>query len=202
MRLIAFEGPDGSGKTTLLNSAVNILEEKGYKPVAVAEPPDNPIGQLIKANLKGEIELSTLSLTLLFQAGRHELYRKLERYRDTDILILTDRCFISTFIYQGMLEGLQWELIRNLTELAVPNWAVPELVIVADAPEEILLERLKGKISPSKYDRLSLERLRLLREAYLNLPYMMPNLRFIYIDTTKPLQVNLQEVLRELNICE
>ena len=89
--------------------------------------------------------------------------------------------------------------MRQLARLCVPEWGVPDLVFLLDAPLEVIAERLSSKSKALVYDRLDLDTLKRYRQAYLKLPELMPQLRFVRLDTTKDPRENLAEVLNEIS---
>jgi len=118
--LIVFEGPDGAGKSTLIHQLFASLAEeralhKPRTPLAairhvcmVREPYDSVIGTYLRVALQ-EKALSQKAMELAFTAARREVYDDLaydEAYREPhspDNLILSDRSFISTVVYQGVV---------------------------------------------------------------------------------------------------
>jgi thymidylate kinase len=120
--LIAFEGPDGAGKSTLIKQlyATLVQERELFKPqyrwahevghsmAMVREPYDSHLGTYLKV-VTTERDLSPLAYTLAFTAARRELYDDLaadEAVADVngpDSLVLSDRSYLSTIVYQGMV---------------------------------------------------------------------------------------------------
>ena len=205
---IAFEGPDGVGKTTLMKMLAEEVKVGRFgkaELLLLREPPNNLVGKAIReilGVLKDPNELASLTQALLFFAARHEMFRRLERdYMGEEgfTFFLSDRSFISSFVYQSVLGGVPWEQMRHFTELCVPEWGVPDLVFLLDAPIEVIADRLRSKAKALVYDRLDLESLKRYRQAYLRLPELMPQLRFVKLDTTKDPKENLAEVLNEMS---
>ena len=205
---IAFEGPDGVGKTTLMKMLAEEVKVGRFgdaELLLLREPPNNLVGKAIREILevlKDPNELAPLTQALLFFAARYEMFRRLEGEQEVEgglTFFISDRSFISSFVYQSMLGGVPWELMRQLARLCVPEWGVPDLVFLLDAPLEVIAERLSSKSKALVYDRLDLDTLKRYRQAYLKLPELMPQLRFVRLDTTKDPRENLAEVLNEIS---
>ena len=196
MRLVLIEGPDGSGKSTLAGNLLRALTDEGKRAYLYREPWDDEAGNLLRRSYESSELLPPLSELLLLLSSRSNLIHHLERHRDEDAIVLVDRSFISSLIYQGLLRGLGWERVRWLNRMICPDWYKPELVLVTYAPLKVLTERLR--IKSSHYDKLSEEALQLLLDAYISLPEMLPSLTIELIDTTGSQERSLKEALRAL----
>lgn len=106
-KLIIFEGMDGSGKSTQLNLAYIDLIAKGYKVKMTREPGGTPLGEAIREILKSDMKFSTSSEAYLFATARNEHNIQIKKWLEEGYIILCDRHFLSSYVYQG-------------TDLAVP----------------------------------------------------------------------------------
>ena len=123
---ITFEGLDGSGKTTQIELLKNYLKSKGFDVVTTIEPGGTEIGGKIRNILldKGNLDMSHKAETFLFLASRAELVSKViaPALREGKIVIC-DRFFDSTVVYQGIARGLEEKQILDMS-----MWATDKIV--------------------------------------------------------------------------
>ncbi len=203
MKLIIVEGADGTGKTTLASNLERSLTSKGINVKLFREPWDDPSGKLIRELLRRGELLDPLPELMLFLSSRASLMRELERYLNQDVILISDRSYISSLVYQGLLRGLGWELVRELNRIVCPQWYRPDLVLVTHVPIQVLKERLSASLKNSSYDRMKLQDLERLLEAYRMLPELLPNLNVKLIDTSASQEEALSQALsalRELGV--
>ena len=136
---IAFEGADGVGKTT---QAQLLADRLGT--TVVAEPGGSELGQRIRSIVKTtEIDGEHRGMveTLLMTASRVDNYHRtilpaLERGE----VVVTDRCVLSTAMYQGVGRGVG-DTVMDIHRLACPE-ADPDVVILLYADEGTRRERV------------------------------------------------------------
>ncbi len=203
MKLVIVEGADGTGKTTLASNLERSLTLKGFNVKLFREPWDDPSGKLIRELLRRGEFLDPLPELMLFLSSRASLMRELERYLNQDVILISDRSYISSLVYQGLIRGLGWELVRELNRIVCPQWYRPDLVLVTHVPIQVLKERLSSSLKNSSYDRMKLQDLESLLEAYQMLPELLPHLNVKLIDTSVSQEEALSQALgalRELGV--
>lgn len=155
---ICLEGIDGSGKSTQILLLEKWLEECGCVVKRIFEPTDSPVGKLIRELLKdpgatGENFQKTLAL--LFAADRMILMDEIEAAEGLDNVVISDRSFYSSIVYQNGPEWL-YEINKHVKK--------PDIVILLDLDVETALLRCEGK--DSFENKAFLENI---REKYLKL---------------------------------
>lgn len=145
---ICLEGIDGSGKSTQILLLQKWLEEYGFEVKMVFEPTNSSIGKLIRKMLKdpgatGENFQKTLAL--LFAADRMILMNEIESAEEDGMVVISDRCFYSSIVYQNETEWL-FEINKYVKR--------PDMVIVLDIDPELSLNRCDGKDSFENVDFL------------------------------------------------
>ena len=138
---ICLEGIDGSGKTTQMELIVKWLEECGLDVLRVFEPTDSPAGRLIRELLQNPNATSDnfqKTLALLFAADRIMLMEKIKEEEMTGRIVLSDRCFYSSMVYQN---GTDW--IAEINKFAKK----PDIVLLMDIDPETAISRCEGKDS-------------------------------------------------------
>jgi dTMP kinase len=155
---ICLEGIDGSGKSTQVLFLEKWIEECGFEVKRIFEPTDSPVGKLIREMLKdpeatGDNFQKTLAL--LFAADRMILMDKIEAAEKAGTVIISDRSFYSSIVYQNEPEWL-YEINKHVK--------MPDMVLLLDLDVETALLRCEGK--DSFENEIFLENI---REKYLKL---------------------------------
>jgi dTMP kinase len=152
---ITFEGADGSGKTTQIKMLTQYLEKNGYQVVNTIEPGGTDLGEKIRHLLlsRENTGMSHRTETLLFQASRAELVSKvIAPALESGNIVICDRFFDSTIVYQGIARGLG---VEDILEMSL--WATgglkPDLTFLLSIDQEKGKKRLSGT-SP---DRIEME---------------------------------------------
>jgi dTMP kinase len=136
---ICLEGIDGSGKSTQIELLEKWLINIGYKPFKVSEPTESEVGELIRKMLRSsnasEINFQ-ITLALLFAADRMFLMDKIRKAESEGKIVISDRCFYSSIVYQN-----DDEWIAQLNKHA----KIPDLTILLDLEIDTALGRCEGK---------------------------------------------------------
>ena len=161
---ICFEGIDGAGKTTQVDMLRKKLCASGYSTETVADPGTTKIGTAIRSILlDSDDPISPSAQMLLFSAARAELVDYIKKRIASDTVVICDRWFLSTLVYQGVLNNVPIPLIQNIFENT--GFLVPDLCFILDiSPEEALVRMA----APSdRYERSCMDDRKLMRLAYL-----------------------------------
>lgn len=181
---LSFEGGEGSGKSLQARGLAQTLTERGLEVVLTREPGGTAAGERIRDILlhAREIPLSPEAQVLLFSSARAQLVREVIRPAlDAGKIVIADRFFDSSVVYQGHGQGVPLEAIRQVTALAVGT-LVPDRTFVLDVPVEVGLAR-SGWRAEAKWDRFEADATDLhlrVRDAYLRLAAAEPR-RFAVI---------------------
>lgn len=181
---LSFEGGEGSGKSLQARGLAQTLIERGREVVLTREPGGTAAGERIRDILlhAREIPLSPEAQVLLFSSARAQLVQEVIRPAlDTGKIVLADRFFDSTVVYQGHGHGVSLEAIRQATALAVGT-LVPDRTFLLDVPVEVGLAR-SGWRAAEKWDRFEADETDFhvrVRDAYLRLAAAEPR-RFVVI---------------------
>ena len=155
---ITFEGLDGSGKTTQMELLRDYLKNRGFDVVTTIEPGGTKIGQKIRKILldKENHDISPRADTLLFLASRAELVSEviLPALREGKI-VLCDRFFDSTVVYQGIARGLGGKEILKMNLWATGR-VVPDITFLLSVRVSKGKKRMYD--ADKKTDRIELEK--------------------------------------------
>ena len=149
---VVFEGIEGSGKSLQINFLKEFFKRKNINSLFTREPGSTEIGIEIRKILLNEkfINMNRFTEIFLYLADRAEHFNKIiEPNLNKFDIIISDRSYFSTIVYQGFGRGINIELLEQLNNIVVKN-IKPDYVILFDLPVEIGIKRaLKRKSSLS-----------------------------------------------------
>ena len=141
---ITFEGTEGSGKSTQIKKLADRLTKSGHDVVTLREPGGTPIGEEIRTILKHSAAnhaMTPEAELLLMNAARAQLVREVIRPAlAAGKVVLCDRFFDSTIVYQGHGRGLDLIQVRKIVDYAVGD-TLPDLTLLLRVPLAISEER-------------------------------------------------------------
>ena len=137
---------------------------------------------------------------LLFSSARAQLVREVIRPAlDAGTIVIADRFFDSTVVYQGYGQGVSLQAIREVTAVAVGT-LVPDRTFLLDVPVEVGLSR-SGWRAEARWDRFEADATELhlrVREAYLRLAAAEPR-RFVVIAADRDEEAVASDIRREVD---
>jgi len=157
--LITFEGTEGSGKSTQISLLADRLRYLGYRVRTLREPGGTPIGEEIRHTLKHSAANEAMTPEaelLLMNASRAQLVREIIRPAlAKGEIVLCDRFYDSTTVYQGYGRQLNLELVRAIIEVAVGDTR-PDMTLLLVVPQQVSEERRLARQStlPFMRDRM------------------------------------------------
>jgi dTMP kinase len=148
---ITFEGSEGCGKSTQVNRLAARLEKTGIRTLLTREPGGTAIGEKIRDLLQFAPESFAMmpeTEVLLFAASRAQLVREtIQPALDKGIVVISDRFFDSTTVYQGVARKLSPETVATLNAFAVGNLR-PDVTFILDIDVETARNRLLRRVRP------------------------------------------------------
>ena len=168
---ITFEGIEGSGKSTQCRLLKEYLESKGRKVSVTREPGWGAMGKLIRHLILDEKELDIHPLTelYLFCADRVQHVKDFitPRLNDGEVVIC-DRYFDSTIVYQGYGRQLDLYTVKKLAEASTLN-IVPDITFLLNLPVREGLMRLDLRDeTTNRMDEEPLEFHEMIRQGYIS----------------------------------
>ena len=182
---ITFEGGEGCGKSTQALALWKKLCQQNVPAILTHEPGGTALGNEIRKSLKRKREdsVSVQAEWLLFVASRAQLVTEVIRPAlDSDKVVICDRFFHSTLVYQGYGRGLDLTMLEMVNNLATQNLKPSIIILLDTSPEEGLARKRSLK------DRFELEDLSFhhrVREGYLKMAAEEPD-RWLVIDASLP----------------
>ncbi len=209
---ITLEGFEGSWKTTVSKKLYHLMLKNGFNTLLTKEPGGTSTADKIREILlERESEgLGYKAELLLFAASRSENVRvNIEPALENGSIVISDRYFDSTTVYQGYGRGIDMKIIQYLNHFAVGD-IIPDITFFLDVDTEIGLQRStvfsKGKemrfedefIKQKQINgKLFLDRV---RDGYHNIASQNPN-RIKIIDTNREINLVIDDIIKILNKC-
>ncbi len=198
---ITFEGSEGCGKSTQVLRLAARLEQAGIRTVVTREPGGTAIGEKIRDLLQFAPESFAMmpeTEVLLFAASRAQLVREtIQPALEHGSVVISDRFFDSTTVYQGVARKLPPEIVETLNAFAVGQ-ARPDVTFILEVDVETAracgccgaFGRLRPQIACEQepiefYERVC--------QGYRDLATREPD-RFIVIDGAQPVETIEAEI--------
>jgi len=204
---ISLEGIEGCGKTTQLEYLSNFLKEHGRSCVVTREPGGTAIGKKIRSILLDPASKALVPAAelLLYMADRAQHIDSLIKPRLAEgKIVLCDRYFDATVVYQGFARGLDTGFIRDLHRIIFKDLK-PDITLLLDLPPRIGLARAWQELdsgnrsdAESRFEEEAISFHEKVRAGYLELARVEPG-RFIIIDASRPIDAVQADIQAELS---
>jgi thymidylate kinase len=146
---VAIEGIDGAGKTTVCR----ILHET-VPNVEIIRTPGARLPGVRDLVLSKDYGLSPKCRLMFFLGEMMDVYDNIIKHQGKDKIAITDRFFLSTYIYQVITNAERFSVDEYATILNIFNFMLPSLdyTFVLDANIETAVERSKDHNESGKKD--------------------------------------------------
>jgi dTMP kinase len=145
---LSFEGGEGCGKSTQIRLLVEYLRGLGREVLLTREPGGTAAGEEIRHILQhsdGARNLVPEAELLLFAASRSQLVREvIEPALAAGKVVLSDRFFDSTTVYQGVARKLDPALVERINQFAVGSCR-PQMTIYLRVSSEVSRARMEQR---------------------------------------------------------
>jgi len=190
--LITFEGIEGSGKSTQAKRLITWFENHDIPSVLTREPGGTEIGKQIRQILLNPDHTTICPMTelLLYMADRSQHLTELIRPElDSGKIILCDRFFDATTVYQGIARQVDSHLIQQLHNIVLSGLK-PHKTFLFDLPVHEGLARAWKRITANqkeqaenRFEKESIDFHEQVRQGYLELAKQDSD-RFVVIDAS------------------
>lgn len=190
--IITFEGGEGTGKTTNAAHLCSFLTSKGLPWFSFREPGGSSFSEEVRGLFLSQDLDVMAELLLVLSSRRQNITEIIEPGIASGKVIIIDRFVDSTLVYQGIVGGLGYDLVKKIME-NTRTWIEPDLTFVMDVSPELALSR----INPG--DRFELRCLcyhQNLRDAFLQIA---TDKRHRIIDTSLKREVVQDKIIREVD---
>ena len=190
---ITLEGGEGSGKSTQLQKLADRLRSHGNREViATRSPGGTDIAETIRNILKTRNQKEDLlpeSELLLFGVCHSQMSEKLIRPAlERGAVLLSDRFYDSTLVYQGSARGLSKDFVRMVNDFSCRHLK-PDLTLILDLPPELGCQRANiragnsASVQQDRFDSETMDFHQKVRNGFLDLARLEPE-RFCVIDAS------------------
>ena len=206
---ITLEGIEGSGKTTQMQQLSTLFENRGHACVLTREPGGTTLGGKIRAILldPASAELVPTAELLLYMADRAQHISSLIKPSLAEgKVVLCDRYFDATVVYQGFARGLDTGAICDLHRLIFDDLK-PDITFLLDLAPQVGLARAWRQLdngtrsgTESRFEEETLSFHEKVRAGYLELARHQPE-RIKVVDAShdeKQVQADIREALAKL----
>jgi dTMP kinase len=149
---ITFEGSEGCGKSTQVQRLAVRLEQAGVAVLVTREPGGTAIGEKIRDLLQFAPEsfaMTPETEVLLFEASRSQLVREtIQPALEKGTVVISDRFFDSTTVYQGVARKLSPEIVETLNAFAI-GATRPDLTFILDVDVATARARMLRRVRPA-----------------------------------------------------
>lgn len=199
-KYIVIEGNDGTGKSVQVEKIRERLGDVGIESIEFHEPAGTPIADEIRTIIKnGELERDGKTNLLLFTAARHEIWQRAERALALGRWVVSARNYYSTMAYQGYGEGLDLQLIENIThDFTSLRYMTPDLAVILTTGSETRSERIaaRGEIEkPDTFESRGSTFQQALDDGYTQIAWSH---RIPIIDASKPIEQVTDEIWKRV----
>lgn len=198
--LITFEGGEGSSKTTQIQCLVKWLKRcfPHKELVSTREPGGTDDAELIRELLVqgASNRWHPATEAMLMSASRHEHVKTvIEPALARGALVISDRFFDSTTVYQGVVGGVDAEAIAALKRLAC-GAMVPHLTFLLDIDVEVGLDRVGNRgDGETRFEKKGLDYHQKVRAAFLQLAEAHKD-RIVVVDATQT-SADIAKIVRD-----
>ena len=205
---ITLEGIEGCGKTTQINHLSAFFENRGQLCLVTREPGGTAIGKEIRSILlnPSSKDMVPKAELLLYMADRAQHIASLVKPSLAENkVVLCDRYFDATVVYQGFARGLDAQFVCELHRLVLEDFK-PDITLLLDLSPRVGLARAWRQLdngtrsdTESRFEEETLSFHEKVRAGYLELARLEPE-RFRTIDASgdeKQVQEDIREALRE-----
>jgi len=167
--LISFEGGEGSGKSTHVKMLAEYFTKQGKKVIITREPGGTKTAEKIREILLSCADLSATEQCFLnFAARAHHVENLIKPALKKGNIVITDRFFDSTYVYQGAAQGMAVKTIKAIHKAAIGTFK-PDVTIILDIDPKAGMARTKKRGDENHYDKQKLAFHQSVRKGFLDI---------------------------------
>lgn len=203
---ITLEGGEGVGKSTLMRKLSQSFAALERKVMLTREPGGTVLADRIRqvfTDPPKDERLTVESELMLVSAARAQhVSQKISPFLNDGGIVICDRFYDSTRVYQGFLGGMSEDFLECVIEKTVFG-CCPDITFLLDCDPQMSIPRLKKRAlenqeNLSRYDSAELETHIKLRQGFLHYAKKFKH-RFEVLDASKPAEQVYAEAKIALN---
>lgn len=199
-RFITLEGGEGTGKSTIASRLVQILQDKGIPVLLTREPGGSPGAEAIRELLMcGEVDRwdAMTEVFLVVAARRDHWIHTVQPALAAGKLVICDRFYDSTRVYQGVAGGVDLDFIDLIHKKALPE-AHPDRTYIFDLDPQVSFARMPSRGTTETWFELKdLSYHQRIRTAYQDIALKEPH-RCRLVDASRPIEDVEAFILKDL----
>ena len=152
---ITFEGSDGAGKSTQIDLLRQALQKTGFTVRMLREPGGCKISETLRDILKDpkNKQLCPEAELMLMNAARAQLVREvINPALEAGEIVLCDRFYHSTIVYQGFGRQLDLNIIKAMIQLATGK-TIPDVTFVLHLSKEDAEKRTIKRGAKDRFEK-------------------------------------------------
>lgn len=168
--ILSFEGGEACGKSTQVKLFKEYLDKKGIDYIALREPGGTELGEQVReVLLHKDVNIDLKAEILLFNAARAQLIdEKIKPALKEGKLILLDRFYHSTLVYQGYATGEDPKKIMPIINFATSGLST-DLTLVLNLPAETAFSRKEIENKQDRIEKRGIQFYEALEKGFLEL---------------------------------
>ena len=198
---VTVEGTDGCCKTTQIRNIIDHLSSLGCRVVLTREPGGTRISENIRSIILDPTftEMHSITELMLYSAARAQLVEQVIKPSIAKSeTVICDRYIDSFYAYQGYGRGLDMDMLKKITSLAIDDM-IPDITIFLDLDPEIGLRRRMNAANGDRIENEQIEFHRRVYDGYKQLARENPD-RIKTIDASRSVEEVWQDVRRQLDM--
>ena len=198
---VTVEGTDGCGKTTQIRNIIDHLSSLGCRVILTREPGGTRISENIRSIILDPTftEMHSITELMLYSAARAQLVEQVIKPSIAKSeTVICDRYIDSFYAYQGYGRGLDMDMLKKITSLAIDDM-IPDITIFLDLDPEIGLRRRMNVANGDRIENEQIEFHRRVYDGYKQLARENPD-RIKIIDASRSVEEVWQDVRRQLDM--
>lgn len=182
---ITIEGGEGAGKTEQMARLKNYIESLGREVITTREPGGVEVAEKIRQILIGPDvkDMDAMTEVLLYAAARREhLIHVILPALKTGKVVVSDRYFDTSVVYQGFVKGIGWRRVYEIN-LEIVDHVEPNVTFFFDVEPEVGLNRIihNNQREINRFDQADIGFHKEVQRGYRYLAWKFPE-RFVTID--------------------
>ena len=184
-KFIVLEGGEACGKSSQIERLKRNLDPQKF--VFTREPGGTKVADEIrKIIVTGDKDklLPETELALVYAARNEHVQRLILPALNSGKHVISDRFYLSSFVYQGVARGLSHDLIASFNNIFMQNLK-PDLTLVFDLDIKIAQRRVKGRNNKDeRFEQFDSNFHERIRKGFLNYAKNDPQIKIIDASNT------------------
>lgn len=151
---LVVEGGEGVGKSTQVERLTKHFEEKGHSVVHLRAPGSTVFGEQLRTVFKDNVhQIDGLTQTSLMVAGLRDLVRNaILPALDQNKIVICDRYYLSTYVYQSRIGGVDIQSVKNLLVYGGVTLHPHRSIVLSCSPEVSVLRQIARVEEGGEFD--------------------------------------------------